>query len=93
MGAKVVFLRESAAAPVTAAPRRVTVPAAAVVSAADGAKVWVVENGRVTAREVEVGPAHGDQVEIRKGLSGGESVVVDPPPGIRNGARVRATGS
>ena len=76
-----------------AAPRRVTVPAAAVVTAADGAKVWVFENGRVSAREVEVGPAHGDQVEIRKGLSGGESVVVDPPAGIKNGARVRVPGS
>ena len=93
MGAKVVFLREGDGGPVAAAPRRVTVPAAAVVTTADGAKVWVFDNGRVTAREVEVGPAHGDQVEIRKGLSGGESVVVSPPAGIRDGARVRATGS
>jgi len=93
MGAKVVFLREGAGAPVAAAPRRVTIPATAVVTAADGAKVWVFENGRVAGRGVEVGPAHGDQVEIRKGLSGGESVVVDPPAGIRDGARVRATGS
>jgi RND family efflux transporter MFP subunit len=93
MGAKVVFLREGESAPVAAAPRRVTIPAAAVVTAADGARVWVFENGRVAAREVEIGPAHGDRVEIRKGLSGGESVVVDPPAGIKNGARVRATGS
>ncbi len=93
MGAKVVFLREDEDGPVAAAPRRVTVPAAAVVTAADGAKVWVLENGRVAAREVEVGPARGDQVEIRRGLAGGESVVVDPPAGIRNGARVRAIGS
>jgi RND family efflux transporter MFP subunit len=93
MGAKVVFLREGESAPVAAAPRRVTIPATAVVTAGDGARVWVFEKGRVAAREVEVGPAHGDQVEIRKGLSGGESVVVDPPAGIKNGARVRATGS
>lgn len=56
MGAKVVFLREGEDGPMAAAPRRVTVPAAAVVTAADGAKVWVLENGRVAAREVEVGP-------------------------------------
>ncbi len=93
MGAKVVFLRGSESGPVAAAPRRVTVPAAAVVTAGDGARVWVFENGRVGARQVEVGPAHGDQVEIRKGLSGGESVVVDPPAGIKDGARVRATSS
>jgi len=89
MGAKVVFLRTAEEGPVAAAPRRVTVPARAVVTAGDGARVWVVENGRVTMREVEVGPEHGDQVEIRKGLNGGESVVLDPPAGIRNGARVR----
>ena len=93
MGAKVVFLREGEDGPVAAAPRRVTVPAAAVVTGADGARVWVLENGRVAAREVEVGPARGDQVEIRRGLAGGESVVVDPPAGIRNGTRVRTIGS
>jgi HlyD family secretion protein len=93
MGAKVVFLREAESGPVAAAPRRVTVPAAAVVTAADGSKVWVFEDGRVAAREVEVGPARGDLVEIRKGLAGGESVVVDPPAGIKDGARVRAIGS
>jgi RND family efflux transporter MFP subunit len=93
MGAKVVFLRAGAGAPVAAAPRRVTVPSGAVVTAADGSKVWVVEDGKVSAREVEVGPAHGDQTEIRKGLAGGESVVIDPPAGLKNGARVRATGS
>jgi RND family efflux transporter MFP subunit len=93
MGAKVVFLREADAGPVAAAPRRVTVPAAALVSAADGAKVWVLENGRVAARGVEVGPASGEVVEIRKGLAGGESVVLNPPAGLADGARVRVTGS
>ena len=93
MGAKVVFLRDGDAGPLAVAPRRVTVPAAAVVSAADGAKVWVFENGRVAARAVEVGPASGERVEIRKGLSGGESVVVNPPAGLADGARVRAAGS
>ena len=92
MGAKVVFLREAESAPV-AAPRRVTVPAAAVVTAGDASRVWVYENGRVSAREVEVGPARGEQIEIRKGLSGGESVVVEPPAGMQSGARVRVAGS
>jgi RND family efflux transporter MFP subunit len=93
MGAKVVFVRPGEARPAAAAARRVTVPGAAVVNAAGGAKVWVVENGRVAARGVEVGPEHGDQVEIRRGLNGGESVVLAPPAGLRNGARVRAAGS
>ncbi|HEY2954650.1 MAG TPA: efflux RND transporter periplasmic adaptor subunit [Candidatus Eisenbacteria bacterium] len=93
MGAKVVFLRERESGPLAVAPRRVTVPAAAVITSADGSRVWVVVDGRAVAHEVEVGPAHGDQVEVRKGLAGGESVVVNPPAGIRNGARVRVAGS
>jgi hypothetical protein len=68
---------------------RVLVPAAAVVQASDGAKVWLVENGRAAARTVDVGPARGDQVEIRRGLSGGEQVVLDAPAEIREGARLR----
>ncbi len=93
MGAKVVFLRDGGAHPAAAPPHRVTVPAAAVVNGSDGARVWVVENGRVSARPVETGPGRGDQVEIRKGLLGGESVVLDPPAGLKDGAKVRAASS
>jgi hypothetical protein len=93
MGAKVVFLHTGESHSTAAAPRRVTVPAAAVVNAVDGARVWIVENGRASARLVETGPERGDLVEIRKGLSGGESVIVRPPAGLKDGARVRAAGS
>ncbi len=93
MGAKVVFVRQNEAGPVVSAPRRVTVPSAAVITGSDGARVWVIENDRVTPREVEVGPEHGSDVEIRKGLSGGESVVLDPPAALKKGARVRAVSS
>jgi RND family efflux transporter MFP subunit len=88
MGAKVEFVRESGT---TAAmgPVRVLVPTAAVVQGGEGAKVWVVEDGRAAARTVDVGPARGDQVEIRRGLSGGEQVVLDAPAGIREGSRLR----
>jgi RND family efflux transporter MFP subunit len=87
MAAKVVF--ESGAEPVGAAPRQVTVPAAAVVGEGATARVWVVEKQRVTARAVETGRASGDRVEIRSGLAGGERVVVAPPAGLRDGRKVR----
>src|SRR5690242_17297457 len=48
MGAKVLFVRD-AGHTAAAAPRRVMVPAAAVVQDASGARVWVIDNGRVTA--------------------------------------------
>jgi RND family efflux transporter MFP subunit len=89
MGAKVVFTRDDGEA-AAAAPRRVLVPGAAVVRGLDGARVWVVTDGRVTARAVDVGPAREDQVEIRRGLDGGETVVLGAPAGLKEGARVRA---
>lgn len=89
MGAKVVFLRDEDEAAVAAAPRRVRVPAAAVVRTEDGAIVWVVQEDRVSRREIEVGPSNGDQIEVRRGLKGGEGVVLAPPAGLEDGARVR----
>jgi len=93
MGAKVVFLRESGVTTATVAPRRVMVPAAAVVGEGAGARVWVVEDGKVSSRPVDLGPEHGGKVEVRKGLSGGESVVLRPPAALKDGVRVRATSS
>jgi RND family efflux transporter MFP subunit len=92
MGAKVQFVRAEGPA-ASAAPRRVLVPAAAVAQTGDGARVWVVADGRVSARAVDVGPARGDQVEIRKGLDGGESVVLGAPAALKEGARVRVRSS
>ena len=94
MGAKVEFVRsDDAAAAMPSAPRRVLVPSAAIVRGADGARVWVVENGRAAARTVEPGPTRGDQVEIRAGLTGGERVVLAVPAGMKAGTRVRVRGS
>lgn len=87
MGAKVVF--ESRGAAQLAAPRRVYAPAAAVVQAGGGAWVWVVANARVSRRNVDLGPVEEDRVEIRRGLAGGESLVLQPPASLADGARVR----
>jgi len=92
MGAKVVFLREGSAAPAAAATR-VTVPPEAIVRDGGGAKVWVVSDGRVRTRSVEPGRERGGRIEIQSGLQGGESVVLDPPPGLKDGARVRVAGA
>ena len=88
MGAKVVF--DAAGASVQAAPRRVFVPQAAIGEAAGKAIVWVVESGVVRQQTVEVGPQHGDRIEVRRGLSGGESLVLSAPAGLKNGSKVKA---
>ena len=87
MGAKVVFDAHGAAA--VAAPRRVFVPAAAIVKSGDAAYVWVIEDGVLARRPVDVGPARGDRVEVRSGLSGGESLVLQPSADLKAGAKVK----
>jgi RND family efflux transporter MFP subunit len=89
MGAKVLFENETHGE-MHLAPRRVLVPSSAVVQDGAGAHVWLIEKGRVTSRTVELGPTREDHVEVRSGLEGGESLVLEPPAGLRPGARVRA---
>ncbi|MBI1796275.1 MAG: efflux RND transporter periplasmic adaptor subunit [Candidatus Eisenbacteria bacterium] len=94
MGAKVEFLRpEHASGPIATAPVRVLAPANAVITSGAGATVWIVSGERAESRAVEVGPAHGDRVEIRKGLSGGERVIVGAPASLKSGERVRVKGA
>jgi RND family efflux transporter MFP subunit len=91
MGAKVVF--EAGPAAPRAVPRRVFVPQAAVAQVEGRPAVWVVEDGAVRLQGVEVGLTRGDRVEVRQGLQGGESLVLSPPAGMKNGVKVRSTGS
>ena len=90
MGARVVF-REPAAAASPAAPAvsRIFVPAAAVKNEGEQAVVYVVQEERAVRRVVEAGPVSGGEREIRRGLSGGESLVLEPPAELQDGARVR----
>jgi RND family efflux transporter MFP subunit len=87
MGAKVVF--DSRGAARAAAPRRVLVPASSVVQAAGDASVWIVDGGKVRRMGVDVGATRGDRVEIRQGLAGGESLVLEPPATLRDGQAVK----
>ena len=92
MGAKVEFVRPEGVA-ASAIPVRITAPAAAVVDGPAGARVWVVENEKVSPRTIELGVTRGDRIEVRSGLSGGERVVLSPPASLADGARVRVVGS
>ena len=87
MGAKVVFLSRGAAQ--AAAPRRVLAPASAVVHTGGAASVWIVDGGKVRRLAVDVGGTRGDKVEIRQGLSGGETLVLDPPANLKDGGPIK----
>jgi RND family efflux transporter MFP subunit len=91
MGAKVEFVRseDTTATNAVAVPRRILVPASAVVSADGGTHVWELASQRAVRRPVEVGATRGERVEIRSGLQGGEQVILEPPAQLKDGARVR----
>ena len=36
--------------------------------------------------------AAGDRIEVRQGLSGGESLVLTPPAGLKDGSKVKLAG-
>ena len=55
----------------------------------DSNKVYVVKNGRVERRELEIGFVALNVVEVRKGLEVGELVIVDRIDEFREGQRVR----
>jgi RND family efflux transporter MFP subunit len=87
MGARVVF-QDSAASGVEIAAR-VFAPAAAVRNEAGADVVYVVVEERAQRRTVQAGPVMGDEREVRSGLAGGETLIVDPPADLTDGARVR----
>ncbi|HTE06223.1 MAG TPA: efflux RND transporter periplasmic adaptor subunit, partial [Planctomycetota bacterium] len=100
MGVRVVFTGQDTGAPAEA---EVRVPKAAVVPSPDGPMVWVVVEGKVAARRIEVAgrspeggivpvqsAPDGDTLAVASGLAGGETVVLDPPAGgLSDGTAVR----
>lgn len=73
---------------------QVTVPTAAIERGASGAYVFVVnDDSTVSMRAVTEGPADGNTTSITKGLTVGETVVVDGADRLKDGARVQLPGA
>ena len=67
-----------------AASQRVTVPRSAIVRRAEMTGLYVLDSaGKPALRQVRLGRAQGDQVEILSGLMAGERVVSDPQAAAR----------
>jgi len=66
----------------------VIVPKAALQNRDGRDVVWVVRDGRVERRAVTIAQTSGDESTIAAGLSGGEKVVVNPPSGLADGAKI-----
>src|SRR5690606_30044561 len=81
MGARVDFVapeppRTAASAAAADAAPRFRVPQEAVRTVGGNAVVWIVRDGRLESRSVEAGPVSAGYREIRRGLSGGEQILV-----------------
>jgi RND family efflux transporter MFP subunit len=90
MSAKVTFLENEkpAAAQAEAAPV-VSVPKNALVSREGKATVFLLREGKAVARPVTSGLERGEQVVIKDGLAGGETIIVRPPDSLKDGDGVR----
>jgi len=63
---------------------RIVIPARALVQRAELQAVYVVAPaGQALLRQVRVGPARGDQVEVLSGLQPGERIAMDPQAAAR----------
>jgi RND family efflux transporter MFP subunit len=89
MGVKVAFRGDGEEG--AASPAALLVPESAVRSEGETSVVFVVRDGSVERRAVAVGPAVGGRVEVRSGLRPSERVVLDPPPSLADGDRVRVS--
>jgi HlyD family secretion protein len=72
-------------------PDVLRVPIGALLRGQNGAwAAYVVEQGRAVRRGLEIGQINDQWGEVRSGLNAGERVVVNPTPGLTDGARVQA---
>lgn len=86
MGVQVRFLEAQAAMP---AGPRLLVPERAVTKVADGSTyVFLVRAGRVERRAVRLGTLTAGAYEVLAGLQDGDTVVLDPPAELADGAEI-----
>lgn len=89
MGVRVSFEEKAAAGAVAQQrPRGVLVPAGALRKDGSEDVVYVLKDRHAQRRAVTLGAVSGDSRVVLGGLGPGESVIVDAPAGIRDGAAV-----
>jgi len=89
MGVNVSFL-ETAKPQAAQKPQGVRVPAAAIVEREGQDVAFVLgDEERVEQRVLKTGMALGNDRQVRSGLSAGDTVVLDPPAELQDGAKVK----
>ena len=65
----------------------VTIPQDAVQYGADGTYIYVVENNKAQLKMLELGVVDNGQVEVRKGLTAGDQIVMEGPRPVKTRSR------
>jgi RND family efflux transporter MFP subunit len=68
------------------------IPVDTLMFRAEGLRVVIVNNGQTDLRPITIGHDFGSEVEVVAGLSGDETVIVNPPDSIETGQKVRIVG-
>ena len=89
MNAKVTFLKDQTTFSVVA-PSKIIIPRQAVSDRNGKQTVFLIKDGKASAREVRVGPGNETTIEVTSGLSVGDTVIVSEIEKIRDGLAVRA---
>ncbi|MCX7562295.1 efflux RND transporter periplasmic adaptor subunit [Xanthomonadaceae bacterium XH05] len=90
MGVRVSFLDAGRVEePEQQSPRGVRVPKRAIVQRDGRSQVFIVQDGKVALRDVEVGSALGDGRQVLFGIAAGQIVVLDAPAELKDGDAVR----
>lgn len=91
MGVRVRFMEarsdDNAAKP--AALSGVLIPQSALIESSEGAVVYLFEAGQARLRQVTVGAVLADFRNVTAGLAAGQSVILNPPAGLVDGAAVK----
>ncbi|HSI13540.1 MAG TPA: efflux RND transporter periplasmic adaptor subunit [Chthoniobacter sp.] len=66
-------------------PGAVTIPANTLLFRAEGLRVAVVRDGHVALVPIEIGHDHGNTLEVLKGLTPTDAVILDPPDSLADG--------
>ncbi|GAB1430201.1 efflux RND transporter periplasmic adaptor subunit [Ignavibacteria bacterium] len=71
-----------------AAEKSVVIPRSALTGSVRDAQVYVVNNGKAEIRNVQIGVEFENELEILRGVAGGETVVTNGQNNLRNGVKV-----
>jgi RND family efflux transporter MFP subunit len=91
MGVRVAFLESNdPAEAASASPRGALVPAASIRQDEGKDVIFLLRDGHAERRAVSLGGTLGDSRQVQAGVMAGDTVIVDPPVGLKDGDAVTA---